>query len=358
MATPLVSIILPVYNVALYLERCLDSLLEQTCQDYEVIAVNDGSTDDSPAILQRYLARMPALRIIHQQNSGLGAARNAGLTQARGKYIYFVDSDDYLAKKCLQTCITRLEKERLDVLFFATHIHSAITDEPLPDYVTAYYQRPRQVINRVLSAEDFFIKSIAARTETGQGYSVVVWGYMFCAQTYRHLRFETSKYEDEYFTTELLLGKRDARVSCLADRLYHHILRAHSITTSTSHPQRVVMVLETLRLLLPRSGELTRPAAIRALSDYFDILLADAVLRHLPLMKTVFPAEKMIKYLHSTQQDLYLNSPTENGLKLLLRLIMTLAHWSGSKDVPEVKAIAENVAQAIESKKNVLAMLG
>lgn len=115
---PSVSIILPVYNVAPYLGTCLDSLKNQTFQDFEVIAVNDGSSDGSLAILEVYQRTFPNLRIISQANEGLSAARNTGLAQVTGKYLYFLDSDDYLQHDMLERCFTLAEQEALDVVKF------------------------------------------------------------------------------------------------------------------------------------------------------------------------------------------------------------------------------------------------
>ena len=90
----MVSIIIPVYNVETYLRQCLDSVLAQTLKDIEVIVVDDGSTDNSPAICDEYAARDTRVKVIHQSNAGRSAARNAALRIARGEYIGFVDSDD------------------------------------------------------------------------------------------------------------------------------------------------------------------------------------------------------------------------------------------------------------------------
>ena len=91
-----VSIIVPVYNVAKYLARCLDSILAQTARDLEIICVNDGSTDASAAILADYAAKDPRIRVLTQPNGGLSAARNAGLDAATGDWVMFVDSDDWI----------------------------------------------------------------------------------------------------------------------------------------------------------------------------------------------------------------------------------------------------------------------
>lgn len=96
-AAPLLSLIVPVYNVAPFLPRCLDSLIDTGGISTEVILVDDGSTDNCPAILARYAAQHPHFHIIRQENGGLSAARNTGIEHARGEYIAFVDSDDYVA---------------------------------------------------------------------------------------------------------------------------------------------------------------------------------------------------------------------------------------------------------------------
>lgn len=100
---PFFSLILPVYNVAAYLERCLNSILTQSCSDYEIILVDDGSTDRSPEICDAYAHAHECIRVIHKENGGLSSARNAGLENALGQYIWFIDSDDWIAPDALTT---------------------------------------------------------------------------------------------------------------------------------------------------------------------------------------------------------------------------------------------------------------
>ena len=92
---PFLSVIIPVYNVEKYLEQCVDSVLNQHLQDYELILVDDGSPDQCPQICDSYAAQHPEVRVIHQKNGGLSAARNAGIKEAEGEYIMFMDSDDW-----------------------------------------------------------------------------------------------------------------------------------------------------------------------------------------------------------------------------------------------------------------------
>jgi len=128
------SFIIPVYNVAPYLRKCVDSLLAQDYDDYEIILVDDGSTDDSPQICDEYAASSLSaagtspfseadhsiipIRVIHQANAGLSAARNAGIKCAEGKYLCFVDSDDYWEENVLGGLMAQVERENLDVLRF------------------------------------------------------------------------------------------------------------------------------------------------------------------------------------------------------------------------------------------------
>ena len=94
--TPLISVIVPIYQVEAYLEECLDSILNQTYRQLEIILIDDGSTDRCGEICDRYASRDSRIKVIHQTNQGLSAARNAGMDIAIGEYISFIDSDDYI----------------------------------------------------------------------------------------------------------------------------------------------------------------------------------------------------------------------------------------------------------------------
>ena len=110
------SIIVPVYNVAPYLRKCVDSLLSQDFEDYEIILVDDGSPDGCPQICDEYAKGHANIWVIHQTNAGLSAARNAGLKVAKGEYVSFVDSDDYWEENVLGGLMEQVERENLDVL--------------------------------------------------------------------------------------------------------------------------------------------------------------------------------------------------------------------------------------------------
>lgn len=113
---PEISVIVPVYNSGKYLRECIDSILAQTFSDFELILIDDGSTDDSPAICDEYAARDHRIHVIHQPNSGVSAARNAGIEAAKGQWIMFVDSDDMIKPDMVQTLLDEAERTDADIV--------------------------------------------------------------------------------------------------------------------------------------------------------------------------------------------------------------------------------------------------
>ena len=118
---PEISFIVPVYNAEEYLPAALDSLRRQTCPDWEAILVDDGSPDGSGALCDAAAQADPRFRVIHQQNAGVGAARNAGLDAARGEYVHFLDADDSLQPEMAQHTLTAARAKNADIVFFGSY---------------------------------------------------------------------------------------------------------------------------------------------------------------------------------------------------------------------------------------------
>lgn len=133
---PKVSVIVPVYNVESYLERCLDSLINQTLKDIEIITVNDGSTDNSLDILNKYSNNDNRIKVINKENSGVSDCRNIAMKQMRGEYLTFVDSDDWINSNALEIMYTKAEEEKSDLVMctymreFANHSKEKVYDMP------------------------------------------------------------------------------------------------------------------------------------------------------------------------------------------------------------------------------------
>lgn len=116
--SPAISVIIPVYKVERWLPRCLDSLLAQTCPDWEAICVDDGSPDGSGTILDEYAARDARFRVIHKANEGVSVARNVALEQARGEFLLFLDSDDFVHPQLMEICLTVARRDKSDLVTF------------------------------------------------------------------------------------------------------------------------------------------------------------------------------------------------------------------------------------------------
>lgn len=114
----LVSVVIPVYGVEAYLSRCVDSVLAQTLEDIEIILVDDGSPDRCPQLCDQYAAVHPHIQVVHKENGGLASARNGGMAVARGKYLFFLDSDDWIDPNALQELVEVAEAEGVDFVRF------------------------------------------------------------------------------------------------------------------------------------------------------------------------------------------------------------------------------------------------
>ncbi len=158
MSAPTLSLVVPVYNVAPYLPRCLESLAALDPPADEIIVVDDGSTDDCPRILAEWGPRLPRMRVIRQENGGLSAARNTGLDAARGSYLAFVDSDDFVAPDAYGDALRLAVTERLDMVLLnaAYHFEGRRADYPIyPDAAATGTLRGRDWLRQRLRSGSF-----------------------------------------------------------------------------------------------------------------------------------------------------------------------------------------------------------
>lgn len=227
------SVIVPAYNVESFLKKCLDSIASQSCPNYEVILVDDGSTDGSGEICDRYAAQYPQWKVIHKENGGLSAARNTALDMARGTYIVFVDGDDYIEKDYLANVYVRMAEMGYDLCSFA----SRRVDES-GNYL--FEQRFTDMIEEwdfsVSDKESFFWTYFLQ-------YKA---GWEACYHVFRRdiieehgLRFceELPYAEDLQFTFSYLLYVN--RYIKIPDVLYNYTVRRSSITKMTTRKAQI-----------------------------------------------------------------------------------------------------------------------
>ena len=216
----MVSVIIPVYKVENYIRECVDSVLAQTYTDLEIILVDDGSPDNCGQICDEYAARDSRVRVIHKENGGLSDARNAGLDIARGKYIYFVDSDDYIKKEAVEYLVKRCEQENADIVYCnAETVYEDFEDQ---DYTEELIRK-----NNYRTAKG---AAVLAAHFKHDDFWACAWLNLLRRDFIEKngLRFlKGIMHEDELFTPVAYV--RAERVAYLADSLYIRRLRAGSI---------------------------------------------------------------------------------------------------------------------------------
>ena len=185
MRQPLFSIVVPIYNVELYLDRCVESLVRQTYTALEIILVDDGATDRCPEICEEWAKKDVRIKVIHKSNAGLGMARNTGLDTASGEYICFVDSDDYLVSDAVERCVATLEEHMADTVLFGrydaypngdvvedrTHVvkcvyaEDSVSDALLPELLTSGVGYGVSACSKVFSVKIINENKISFRSE-------------------------------------------------------------------------------------------------------------------------------------------------------------------------------------------------
>lgn len=156
--SPLISVIIPIYNTEKYLAQCVDSVLNQTYQNYEIILVDDGSTDKSGKICDAYAEKDNRITVVHKSNSGQSSARNAALDIAKGKYIYFLDSDDYIGDKLLEKLVKSAEEKNADVVFFEAKSFVDDEENQLSENIQSRFEYVRKNKYKNCNGQEQFIR--------------------------------------------------------------------------------------------------------------------------------------------------------------------------------------------------------
>lgn len=203
MTTPLLSLVIPVYNVAPYLPRCLESLARLDPRPDEIVVVDDGSTDECPRILADSASSLPQMRVIRQENGGLSAARNTGLEAARGKYLAFVDSDDFLEADAYRRALDVAESDALDMVLFNAmfHFEGRKPDRPIHENLPGSAQ--------VVSGREWLRERLASKF-----LPHMVWMHLYRREFIEENRFRFIPHlihEDVIWTTQTLLAAKRVR---------------------------------------------------------------------------------------------------------------------------------------------------
>ena len=319
------SIIVPIYNVAPYLRKCVDSLLAQDISDYEIILVDDGSTDNSGAIadeLTAYPQPLPKrrgvlMKVIHQENKGLSAARNAGIAVAQGEYIMFVDSDDYLQPNVLRTLMEQIERDNLDVLRFR-------------------YQNVRESGEAFTPYKDMTNYNDYSEVPTDgltflnerMGNQCYAWQFILRSKLCREEIFTPSIYfEDTDWTPRMLLHAE--RVASTELVVYNYLWREGSITLSQKDIQKQRKQLHDKIDLLQKLNDWGSKVANRC---WFDGMISGLMVNIVGIIASTFYAERkkylqQIKAMHLLPLSTYHIAPRAQRKVKLINLSIGLAVW-------------------------------
>lgn len=213
-----ISIIIPVYNTSKYLRKTFDSILSQTYKEWELIAVDDGSTDESGSICDEYAKKEDRIKVVHKTNGGVSSARNKGIEQANGRYISFVDADDYLEQDFLETMLHGIEQYAADLVCCRVAFDSK---------QGIRYQKASKI--SIFNQKESIVAMLLPNSFHGWP-----WNKMYKSSIIKEnkLRFdENLKYcEDEVFVLQYIMYIN--KCTYIPDALYHYVQNEHSVNNS------------------------------------------------------------------------------------------------------------------------------
>ena len=221
---PIVSVVIPIYNVEQYLDRCIESVVNQTYTNLEIILVDDGSLDNCPAMCDVWAKRDRRINVIHKENAGLGMARNSGLDVATGKYICFFDSDDYVDLVTIDKCVASVQQFQSDVVIFGrcdVDEYGHVVRKPISAEKCLF--RDEEILNDLLPGM-FTYK---------RGFGISACGTLFNLDMFRehNLRFHSEREiisEDAYFALEFYSKART--VTVVPENFYYYFCRTVSLS--------------------------------------------------------------------------------------------------------------------------------
>lgn len=258
---PLVSIIIPVYNVEEYLEQCVDSVIGQTYHNLEIILVDDGSTDSSGAICNRYAGSDSRIHVIHKRNGGLSEARNAAIDVMKGEYVYYLDSDDYICDDLVETYLRWIEQFDADAVFGTFYEFwgdvSGWSEALKTQHAPVCYDR-LTALHKMLMDDELY-----------HGAS----GPLFKSRLYEDIRFPVGELYEDFSTTYYVIEKCERVVSCDDKRNFYR-RRPDSITTMKVTAKNMILMDIADRVTTDMATtypDLRLPALRRRVTSYLNL---------------------------------------------------------------------------------------
>lgn len=226
MEKPLISIVVPAYNVSDFLDRCIESLVNQTYLNLEIIIVDDGSKDSTSSLCDIWEKKDSRIRVIHKKNQGLGLARNTGLQYCKGKYISFVDSDDFVDKNMYETMVNILEKKDADTCYCSHNIYSNVEKKIIETaMIEEGIYAGKEILLDIIGAEPDFPKDCVRQMS--------VWACLFSneiIQDYKLQFLSERDYICEDLTFDIQYLPKSKKVVVIGDAFYNYCINENSLT--------------------------------------------------------------------------------------------------------------------------------
>lgn len=270
----LISVIVPIYKVQDYLKECIESIINQTYSDIEVILVDDGSPDRCPQMCDEWAKRDSRIRVVHKKNGGLSSARNAGLDVAKGEYISFVDSDDFICKDALENLYNRIKDDK------SIGITSGLIYRYQDGSINNFKDQWLCSKEIVISSSEFLLETMSQKT------SYTVWNKLYRRDVIGNTRFrEGRNNEDTLFMYDL--GKNIAILNvCMVEiphYVYYYRYREDSICTTAKIPLAIdilgnyELMMEDCKNTNSRLYDVLYFSYVRTLYGFVDSLLLNPV---------------------------------------------------------------------------------
>ena len=295
-----ISVIVPVYNVEQYLERCVDSIINQTYTNLEIILVNDGSTDNSGKLCDELAKKDERIRVIHKENGGLSDARNRGIDESESDLVGFIDSDDYIDSDMYEVLLKNLNNTDADLSMCSLYDVYNNTPEAQVTNKETWKLSSEQAIKMVMEAK---ILSVTAVNK------------LYRKSLFTDLKFEVGKIAEDAFIMIKLLDKCE-KIVATNEKKYYYVHRENSITTqkfSTKFLNVIEAYEQNKEIILEKYPELKEVAQMRMNWAYFyvlDRLLLDKDYNDKKL------ENKLISYLKDHSKSILTDSLFTKGRKI------------------------------------------
>ena len=263
----MLSFVIPVHNMERYLDRCLESVLRQKCSEYEILLIDDGSTDSSGKICDRYSEKYPQIRVIHQKQSGLSAARNAGIREARGEYFFLLDSDDMIVEGTVPFLMEKC-KDGADVIAFEHQLF--YTEDEIghrrAEFSLSQYTKEDYDGKRYLQAV------LSGAVLSGQFYQWSAWTYCYKTSFFKEHGFQYPvgrNYEDLSLTWKVIIKAQSVSVLPMVIYAYRKGV-AGSITKTYNYKNindRLISTVENMELI--ENDDTISPELKSLVEDHF-----------------------------------------------------------------------------------------